>query len=300
MDDYVDMQGIQLSWSLGQSEKNGDNSAGDHSSSENAQDIRTSHPNVLVKESGESCVAQNEQQTVSDHEYVNIEKRNVSTDVSISYLPAIGASRNDLRGERTVPGKNYVDVELTPMNAKASIVESGASCSAKAENPLIVVTQHSEAGQAGGLYANFPPTSAEEYCETHRSRENGYPPGTASKSNSSAPSDSDQTPTAQVSEAQNASHVVNENLELSPADSSCPKASIRDTKSSIVLDRDYARLLACLLVVFALISICSGILAGIAFHKAISTDVDYPLQWQAFSLNDQHASKQQGEKNVFL
>ena len=44
---------------------------------------------------------------------------------------------------------------------------------------------------------------------------------------------------------------------------------------------------------FVLVSICSGILAGIAFNKAIFTSADYPSQWQELSL-----SELQGEKIV--
>ena len=295
--DGIHLQRIHPTLGLRHSWNEGDDSAEDY------ENVPTSHASVFAKESEAPCVAQSEQQALSDHEYVNTERRKTSA-VSRSYLRANDSPRYDPQGEGTV-GKNYVNVaiELTPMNtAKASIVESGASRSAKPEHPLSADTLNWQAGQTDGLYANFPSTSAEEYCKMHRLKECVNLP--ASQSNNSSPIDKDQVTAAQVDQTQNTSSVLNEFLQpcenltkdLSPADSNCPQQTGKARKSPVVLDRHHAWRLACLLIVFVLISICSGILAGIAFNKAISTNVDYPLQWQALSLNDQHASQQQGEK----
>ena len=278
--------GPRHSWS----ECDDSNSAEDY----DRENVPTSHASVFAKEPEASCAAQSEQQTVSDQEYVNTERTTIFA-VSRSYLGAKGASRNDPQSERTV-GKNYVTVELTPINtAKASIVESGAPCSSKPESPL---PAHSQAGQADSLYSNFPSSSTEENCKMHPLEYANLP---ASQSNNSK----DQVTTAQVDQGQNTRGVVTSEylepceqltVDLSPADSSCPQETGQAEKAPVILDRDQARLLAFLLVVFVLVSICSGILAGIAVNKAISANVDYPLQWQALSVNDQHASMHEGEK----
>ena len=304
MNGYTHMQGA-LSTGIGHSGRAGEDSEEDY---ENVENVRrpTSRGSILVENFAIGAFGVNEQQTVSDHEHVNTERRQISADVSRSYLRAKGASHYDPQGEGTV-GKNYVNVELTPMNtAKASIVDSGASCSTKTENPLIVDTKHSEAGQAGGLYANFSSKSTQEICKLPPPRESVNL--STFRSNSSAPSDSDQVHAGQVSKEEKTSGFVGESglqpcetltKDVSPASSSCPKEIVQATKLPVVVNRHHALVLACLLVVFALNSICSGILAGIAFNKAISTNVDYPLQWQALSSKYLPVPRQRGKKMKF-
>ena len=131
MNGYTHTQGA-LSTGLGHSGRAGEDSEEDY---ENVENVRkpTSRGSILVEHFATGAFGLNERRTVSDHEYVNTERRKISADVSRSYLRAKGASHYDPQGEGAV-GKNYVNVELTPMNtATASIVDSGALCSAKTE-----------------------------------------------------------------------------------------------------------------------------------------------------------------------